>query len=155
MRLPLIVLVAGLTAGCGSLDKTPGEVEGDLRSWMDSVFDAHVSVGDIIIYFIIGGIAIFNGVIIFAFLFVLIESAMEAPQRKVEAEKLRQGEVAWIEALKQDVLSGEIDMDEWRSLIDELSDCWSDDERDELEAALENELQRQRAEAENDPDDSR
>ena len=54
MRLPLIVLAAGLTASCSSLDKTPGEAGDDLGSWFNSLFDAHITVGDIITYIIAG-----------------------------------------------------------------------------------------------------
>ena len=66
MRLFLIVLVAGLMASCSFLDKTPGEalgaVIGAYSSWLEniavpwifSLFDAHITVGDIIVYILAG-----------------------------------------------------------------------------------------------------
>ena len=54
MRLPLIVLVVGLAAGCSFLDKTPGEAIDELRPWVGSLFDSHVTIGDIIFYIVVG-----------------------------------------------------------------------------------------------------
>ena len=47
MRLPLIVLAAGLTTSCSSLDMTPA-------AWFNSLFDAHITMGDILTYIIVG-----------------------------------------------------------------------------------------------------
>ena len=54
MRLLLIVLVAGLAPGCTFLDKTLGEELDDFGSWIASLLDVYITVGDIIIYIIAG-----------------------------------------------------------------------------------------------------
>ena len=69
MRLLLIMLVAGLMAGCSLLDKTPKEAwddglkpwitsvleaRNDVASWIASLSDDRITVGDIIIYIIAG-----------------------------------------------------------------------------------------------------
>ncbi len=69
MRLLLIVLVAGLMAGCSFLDKTPAEAYDDLSPWLESsldqLFDDRITLGDIIIYIIVGFVGLgIGGVVI-------------------------------------------------------------------------------------------
>ncbi len=65
MRLLLSVFITSLTTGCGLLDKTPGEAMYGFQSWIDNVvgtwfanlLDDRVTLGDIVVYVIVGGIA--------------------------------------------------------------------------------------------------
>ena len=82
MRLLLIVIsvlaVSSTLAAAGFLDKTPKEAADDAGSWIDSLFDAHVTVGDIIVYIIIAG-----------FVFLMILAAGHASSDDIDEETRR------------------------------------------------------------------
>ena len=113
MRLPLIVLVAGLTAGCSFLDKTPGEaindLVGNLFDWIGSLFDAHVTIGDIIVYIII---------IIAGFIFLVILVANHTSDIDEETRRRQQDQDDSEMAIKPRDASKAPYRDPWRSYDD-------------------------------------